>query len=142
MKIPLRPLAAAAVLLFVLEPMSFGQGPGSPPPGAKDIGGSWRMEQGSCIGNISVSAAANSTGAAWSGRYSGRCEGNTVMTAQYQISVNANGEYHFTGNPTWNGGMFTEEIVLSWTADGNALIGTGTESAQGKSKTVDVLMRR
>ena len=104
------------------------------------------MEQGSCIGNISVSAAANaapnSTGAAWSGRYSGRCEGNTAMTAQYRISVNANGEYHFTGNPTWNGGTFTEEIVLSWTADGNALIGTGTESAQEKSKTVDVLMRR
>jgi hypothetical protein len=104
------------------------------------------MEQGSCVGNISIGAptnpAPNSAGANWSAHYAARCDGNTAMNAQYQISANANGEYHFTGTPSWNGSVFSEEIVLTWTADGKALIGTGTESVQGNSNSVDVSMHR
>ncbi|HXP12597.1 MAG TPA: hypothetical protein VN795_02985 [Stellaceae bacterium] len=140
MKIPIGFLAVAAVLSLAAEPAAWAQGSGAAPPSPKDISGSWRMEQGSCIGNISISAPANAAGAAWTGRYSARCDGNASMNAQYQISANANGEYRFTGTPTSGGLVFSEEIVLTWTSDGKALIGTGTESAQGKSSSVDVSM--
>ncbi len=98
------------------------------------------MEQGSCVGNISISPSANAAGAAWTGRYSAQCGGNAAMNAQYQISANANGEYRFTGTPNSGGSVFSEEIVLTWTGDGKALLGTGTESAQGQSRSVDVSM--
>ena len=137
MKVAIKPLAASVILLFAAEPMAFGQG-----PTPIDISGNWRMEQGSCIGNISIGAPPNSGGANWSAHYSAQCGGNSSMNAQYRISANANGEYRFTGNPTSGGSVFSEEFILTWTGDGKALIGTGTESGEGKSLSIDVSMHR
>jgi len=143
MKIDIKPLAVSAVLLFAAGPAAFGQG-----SGPKDLGGNWRMEQGSCIGNISIGAAPNAPGingssngsSNWSGRYSAQCGGNSSVSATYQISAAANGDYHFTGTLTSGGSAYSDDIVLAWTADGHALVGTGTLSAQGNSQTLDVTM--
>ncbi len=122
---------AAALLLFVAEPMAFGQNSSTPPRPA-DISGDWTLEFGSCKGSISVSPPLNSGGNNWNGIWTGQC-GSDALQVQYIISEKSREYlgsfievYNFRGSGSFSDGIVvTENYNLNWSTGRQTLAGSG-----------------
>lgn len=150
MKVAIKLLGITTALLFVTEPMTFGQN-GSTPPPPTDVNGYWLMEFGTCKGSISISPPLNSVGDKWNGSWIGLC-GSEALQIQYIISVSYHQEnglqnelnnievYNFSGSGSFSDGVAVNETLdLNWTPNKTALAGSGfitIGSAAKRSVTV------
>jgi len=136
MKVAIKLLGVATALLFVTEPMAFGQN-GSTPPRPTDISGYWLMEFGTCKGSISISPPLNSVGDRWNGGWIGLC-GSDALQVQYIISVSSHTEispnqeihvyeeYNFSGSGSFSDGVVVvENYNFDWSTNRETLGGSG-----------------
>jgi hypothetical protein len=129
MRISIKPLAVAAVLLFAADPIVWAQSAAAPksPP---DITGRWVLElsgqYGNCAGPIDINPRGDSGGAGWAAIYAMTCDGDSKARQQrFEIHANAAGSYHFSGS-----GEHPDIFDLNWTQDGKALAGSGSFANQ------------